>query len=244
MLEGKANMENNEKELEEREIKELELMNENENREFYVYLHIRLDNNTVFYVGKGKGSRCDVPKRNLHHDNICKTCGCKVVKIKENLTESQAYRLESKMIKYYVHTLGYGIDIEGYDDYDHNLPHLTNRDWGGEGGKSGIKFSEEHKQNLSKSHKGKPSPNKGKKMSAETKKKQSESHKGKLSKKVICITTGKTFNSIADATINYNVPKSNIVYCCKGKRNYAGKLNGVRLQWKYLEDDGNESKAV
>ena len=191
-------MENNEKELEERELKELELMNENENREFYVYVHIRKDNNTVFYVGKGTGDRAYYPYRNLHHDNICDACGYEVVKIKENLTESQAYRLENKMIKYYVHTLGYGIDIEGYDDYNHALPHLTNRDWGGIGGKKGIKRSEEEKRNISEKMKGKnPYANKtpeemeeirkklseshkGIKMSEETKRKSSESHKGKL----------------------------------------------------------------
>ena len=169
-------MENMEKELEERE-----LMNENENREFYVYVHIRLDNNTVFYVGKGTGNRAYNLSRGkgTHHDNICKACGCKVVIIKNNLTENQAFKLENKMIKYYVSTLGYGIDIEGYKDYDHELPHLTNRDWGGIGGKSGIspwnkgkKLSEEYKQNLSESHKGI-------RHSEESKKKISESLKGK-----------------------------------------------------------------
>ena len=251
--------------IEERELKELELMNENENREFYVYVHIRLDNNTPFYVGKGTKNRAYKPYRNLHHDNICKACGYKVVKIKENLTESQAYRLENKMIKYYVHTLSYGIDIEGYDDYDHALPHLTNKDWGGEGGKSGIKHSEEHNKKVSEALKGENHPlygkkqsdetrrkrsesmkgkNKGKKRSEESKRKMSESHKGNLSKKVICITTGKKFNSLKDASDWYNVSKSHICCCCKGTRKHAGKLNGVRLQWKYAEDDDNESKAV
>ena len=44
----------------------------NENRDFYVYEHIRLDNMTCFYVGKGRGKRCNIPSRNIHHDNICK----------------------------------------------------------------------------------------------------------------------------------------------------------------------------
>ena len=280
-------MENMEKELEERELKELELMNENENREFYVYVHIRKDNNTVFYVGKGTKNRCYIPSRNEHHDNICKACGYKVVKIKENLTESQAYRLENKMIKYYVHTLGYGIDIEGYDDYDHNLPHLTNMDWGGEGGKSGMHHTEESKikmsenssgekngmygkhhseeakikmsekrkgKKLSEEHKQKMSESmKGKKHSEETKRKQSESlkgrklseeHKQKLSKKVICITTGEKFNSVKKAGNHYGINQSSIAACCRKERKHAGKLNGVRLQWKYTEDDDNESKAV
>ena len=182
---GKANMENNEKELEERELKELELMNENENREFYVYLHIRLDNMTPFYVGKGHGNRAYNLSRGkgTHHDNICKACGCKVVIIKDNLTENQAFKLENKMIEYYVHTLSYGINIEGYDDYDHELPHLTNMTFGGEGpsgiipwnkGKKGLfHHSEEAKQRISESEKGR-------KRSEETKQRMSESHKGKV----------------------------------------------------------------
>ena len=247
-------MENNEKELEERELKELELMNENENREFYVYLHIRLDNMTPFYVGKGKSNRCDVPKRNLHHDNICKTCGCKVVKIKENLTESQAYRLENKMIEYYVHTLDYGIDIEGHKDYDHALPHLTNMNWGGRGVTSGMHHSEETKEKMSEKKKGENNPMYGKKQSEEAKEKISEKRKGEKHpmygkpapnrSKVICITTGETFNSQTEAAIHYNVAQSSIVRCCRGVRKSAGELNGVRLQWKYSENDDNDLKVV
>ena len=131
-------MENNEKELEEikaieeRELKELELMNENENREFYVYLHIRLDNMTPFYVGKGKRDRAYNLDRGNFHNCIRDEYGCKVVIIKDKLTESQAFRLEKRMIEYYVLTLGYGIPIDGYRDFSNNK-YLTNFTWGGEG---------------------------------------------------------------------------------------------------------------
>ena len=294
------NMEKELEEIEERELKELELMNENENREFYVYVHIRLDNNTVFYVGKGHGNRAYNLSRGkgTHHDNICKACGCKAVIIKDNLTESQAFRLESKMIKYYVITLGYGINIEGYDDYDHELPYLTNFTWGGEG-VSGRKHSEEEKQKMSKAKKGKKNSKehnkniskakKGKKNSKEHNKNISKSLKGiqfseernkKISKslkgiqfseehkqnigesvsgekngmwgkpspnrsKVICITTGETFDSIKIAAEKYNIYCTSISHCCKGKYKSAGKLqDGTPLQWKYSENDDNESKVV
>ena len=272
-----------EKELEERELKELELMNENENREFYVYVHIRLDNNTVFYVGKGTGNRAYNLSRGkgTHHDNICKACGCKAVIIKDNLTESQAFRLESKMIKYYVITLGYGINIEGYDDYDHELPYLTNFTWGGEG-VSGRKHSEEEKQKMSKAKKGKKNSKehnkniskslKGIQFSEERNKKISKSlkgiqfseeHKQNIGEsvsgekngmwgkpspnrsKVICITTGETFDSIKIAAEKYNIYCTSISHCCKGKYKSAGKLNGIKLQWKYAEnDDNNDLKVV
>ena len=299
----------------------------NENREFYVYEHIRLDNMTCFYIGKGKGERAYELERNDHHDNISNMCGHAVLIIKDNLTEEEAFELERDTIEDYVFNLGYGIDIKGYDDYDHKLPHLTNMTWGGEGvsgANKGRQLSEEHKQKLSESHKGKQlseehkqklseshkgthlseehkqkiseslkgenSPLYGKHHSEETKKKMSESHKGiqagennpfygkhlseehkqkiseslkgknhplygkhhseetkrkmseAKSKKVICVTTGEKFNSFKDASNHYNVAISSISLCCIGKYKSAGKLNGIKLQWKYSENDDNESK--
>ena len=244
--------------------------NKEESREFYVYKHIRKDNNTCFYVGKGKGNRMYVPKRNKHFNRIRKKYGCYVVKIKENLTEKEAFALEREIIEDYVFVFGYGINIKGYRDYS-DKKYLTNCTWGGEG-VSGYKHSEEAKQRMSESHKREnlseetiqkmSESHKGKQLSEEHKQNLSESHKGKqfseehkqnlsealkgrqfseehkqnLSKKVICITTGVTFDSIKDATIRYNVAQSGISYCCIGRYKHAGELNGVPLQWKYLED--------
>ena len=57
-------------------------------------------------------------------------------------------------------------------------------------------------------------------------------------KKVICITTNKIFNTTKEASEFYDIKaKSHISACCKGKRNYCGKLeDGTKLQWKYYED--------
>ena len=144
-------------------------MSDNENRDFYVYEHIRLDNNTCFYVGKGKGKRSDRVSRNEHHDRISKKYGHAVVIIADRLTEEEAFKLETERIEDYVITFGYGINIEGYDDYDHKLPYLTNFTWGGEGS-SGYNFSEDTKMKISNSLKGNI-------VSEETKKKQSNSQK-------------------------------------------------------------------
>ena len=142
----------------------------NENREFYVYEHIRLDNMTCFYVGKGKGDRIDVLTRNKHHDNVSDKYGHVAVIIKDNLTEEEAFELERDIIEYYVFTLGYGIDIKGYRNIENN-EFLTNMTFGGEG-VSGIKRSEEHKKKISEA-------NRGRKRSEETRKKISEGNKGK-----------------------------------------------------------------
>ena len=221
-----------------------------------------MDNNTPFYVGKGTGNRAHNLDRGNFHDSVRDEYGCRVKIIKDGLTEEEAFKLETERIEDYVITFGYGINIEGYDEYDHELPYLTNFTWGGEG-TSGYKISEETKQRMSKAKKGK-------KHSEEHNKKISESNKGKnkgknsfenktkeemetigkkisekVSKKVICITTGKTFNSVTKAGNYYKVARNTISKCCKGKLKSAGKLNGTPLKWKYSEeDDDNESKAV
>ena len=265
-----------------------------ESRIYYVYKHVRLDNNTCFYIGKGKGNRKDYPKRNAVHDSICNRHGYKVVTIKKGLNEAEAFKLEADMINCYVSKMGYGICIKGYMNKENkkNKKFLTNCTWGGEGTSGahhteetkekiseklkgennpmyGKQLSEEHKQNLSESHKGKLAgknqPLYGRHHSEETKQKMSESgkrkqfseeHKKNISKslegrvvwnikKVICVTTGKMFNSIKEAAIYYNVAGNTISFCCKGKRKHAGKLqDGTPLQWKYSENDDNESKVV
>ena len=331
-------MENEEKELKAIEERELIMTeeyidknnpeyfenNENENKEnkkydesriYYVYEHIRLDNMTCFYVGKGKGDRAYEINRNDFHDNISNSYGHAVVIVKDNLNEKEAFELERDTIEDYIFTFGYGIDIDGYKNRENN-EFLTNLTFGGEGF-SGRKHSEETKLKMSESQKGKhlsdesklkmseaqkgennpmygkhhseetklkmSESQKGKHHSDEAKRKNSEAHKGEKnpmygkhhsdesklkmsesqkgkhlsdesklkmseshSKKVICITTGKTFNSLKEASNCYNVAISNISRCCGGTRKSAGKLkNGMRLKWKYSEnDDDNDLKVV
>ena len=246
-----------EKELE--EIKAIEEMtteedtdeNNNENRKFYVYEHIRLDNNTCFYVGKGKGDRAYDLDRGNFHNGVRDEYGCRVEIIKDGLTEEEAFKLETERIEDYVITFGYGISIDGYRDFSNNK-YLTNFTWGGEGC-SGYKHSEEEKQKMSKSLKGK---NKGKHHSEEHNKKVSKSLEGKhhseearkkmsekASIKVICITTGKIFNSQKEANNYYKC--GGISLCCEGIRKSVGKLSdGTKLQWKFLKDYDNDFKGI
>ena len=329
-----------------------------ESRIYYVYKHIRLDNNTCFYVGKGKDGRKDVPNRNLTHDSICDRHGYKVVIFKDKLNEAEAFKLEEDLIRCYVFKMGYGICIKGY--MNNNNKFLTNRTFGGEGA-SGYKHSEESKRKNSESHKGKKqseetkekisekmkgknagekngmfgkkgkdSPiygekngmfgknpfenkteeemetigrkisekvsgeknpmygknpfenkteeemetivrkisekNKGKNAYAnkteeemeEIRRKKSNSMKGKNAgeksamwgkpahnrRKVICITTGKIFNSVTEASNYYNVARNTISFCCKVKLKSAGKLNGTKLKWKYVKDYNNDFKGI
>ena len=288
-------MENNEKEREimttEEDMDKNDTANNknkkyDESRIYYVYKHVRLDNNTCFYIGKGKDGRKNDPNRNPTHDSICKRHEYKVVIFKDKLNEAEAFKLEEDLIRCYVFKMGYGICIKGH--MNNNNKFLTNKTWGGEG-VTGYKFSEEAKQKKSEKMKGKNNPMygknayankteeemevigekiskklKGKKRSEETKRKISKGNKGKnagknhplygkhhsqetkmkMSKKVICITTGVIFYSQTEAAIHYNIPRSSISDCCNGKRKSAGKLNGERLKWMYLEDYNNEFKGI
>ena len=103
-----------------------------EEKRFYVYKHIRLDNNSCFYIGKGTGKRSNVRKRNDHHDRIIKNIDYKIVIVKDNLTEKEALDLEKELIRHYVFDLGYGIDIKGYRKKKSQFK-LSNQTWGGDG---------------------------------------------------------------------------------------------------------------
>ena len=83
----------------------------------------------------------------------------------------------------------------------------------------------------------------GKNHSEEARNKISIAKKGKKcgkdnpkSVKVICVTTKKIFNSIAEGANYYNIKNNtNISKCCKGKSKSCGKLkNGTPLVWRYL----------
>lgn len=143
-------------------------------KEYYTYAYLREDR-TPYYIGKGKGNR------------ICRNNGrgCKkpedksrIIFLKQNLTEKEAFKHEIYMISVYGRKdLGTGI--------------LYNRSNGGEG-PSGFIRSEKQKKHLSEIKKGKKAYNiteeTRKKMSLsqrkrthseESKKKISLSHKGK-----------------------------------------------------------------
>ncbi len=104
---------------------------------FYVYEHIRLDTNQVFYVGKGQGYRLTSTKdRNKHWHNIVNKVGFKAIKVLENEDEELILLAEIERIDQ-LRKLGY------------KLCNITD---GGQG-ISGLKHSEESKRKMSESRK-------------------------------------------------------------------------------------------
>ena len=88
---------------------------------FYVYVYLRRNRYSPYYVGKGCGYRC--------YENRGKPCSKpptkdRIVKIKENLTEEEALTLEVELIRFYGRVSEGGV--------------LHNRSLGGEGGCSGC----------------------------------------------------------------------------------------------------------
>ena len=107
----------------------------------------------------------------------------------------------------------------------------------------------EHDRKMSEAQKGKNNPMYGKNprdyMTEEAKKehdrKISEANKGKnhpQAKSVIAIINDKIFGAFDYAKQGaeyFNCDNSSIVKCCKGKHKSAGKYNGYKIVWRYIE---------
>jgi len=143
---------------------------------YYVYVHRKATNGSVFYVGKGKGDRAYWKhSRSKYWNNIVAKHGYTVEIVQSGMQEWWAHEMEIELIAFY-----------GRD----NLCNLTD---GGEG-VSGLKMSEEAKIKASIAHSN-PSPEvrarmsrgqKGRKMSEETKKLMSQSATGRKNRKESC----------------------------------------------------------
>ena len=161
----------------------------NPNR-FYTYAYLREDK-TPYYIGKGTGDRIYSTNR---RNNPPKDKS-RIIFLKQNLTEEEAFRHEIYMIA-----------VFGRKDLETGI--LRNKTYGGDG-ISGYVFSEETKKKLSEAHKGKTHSeeskrkmsevNKGKTLSEEHKIKLSEAKKGKTfseesKRKMSEAHKGKTFS--------------------------------------------------
>ena len=81
----------------------------NEERRYYVYEWYIVETNEVFYIGKGTGRRCYSTNRNKMFKDFYSTHNCNVRKVRENLTEAEAFMLEHFLIVYYIEETDYRI---------------------------------------------------------------------------------------------------------------------------------------
>ena len=130
---------------------------------FYTYAYLRKDG-TPYYIGKGKGRRA------FHHHGgfISPPSQDRILFLKKNLSEEEAFKHEVYMISLY-----------GRKEFEGGI--LYNLDPGGPGSRSmtGKSHSEESREKISKSNKGKI---KGIPKSQEHRKKISDSLKGRKGK--------------------------------------------------------------
>ena len=132
----------------------------NPNR-FYTYAYLREDK-TPYYIGKGTGDRIYSTNR---RNNPPKDKS-RIIFLKQNLTEEEAFRHEIYMIA-----------VFGRKDLRTGILHnLTD---GGDGASGAIK-SEKTRRKMSEARKGENHPNYGKSLSEETRRKMSEAQKGKI----------------------------------------------------------------
>jgi len=111
----------------------------------YVYQHIRLDRNEVFYVGIGSDSRNQRAFNKLNRTKFWKSVlaktEIKVEILKENISWNDACELEKELIK-------------KYGRKDLGLGTLVNLTDGGDGS-NGCKRTDKHKKIISERMKGK-----------------------------------------------------------------------------------------
>jgi hypothetical protein len=113
-------------------------------KDYYVYLHRRLDTMEVFYVGKGTGPRGwtthgRLKRPNSHWGNIAQKHGFYVEIVKDKLQEWYALELEADLISYY-----------GRSDLNSGI--LCNKSDGGESGSNIIITPEYRKQSLERGY--------------------------------------------------------------------------------------------
>ena len=195
-------------------------------KQHYVYTHLNPKTKEVFYVGIGKDNRAwnKWAGRNKFWDNYVNKHGFEVELIAENLTRTQAGKIEIELIA----ELGRRqIDLGGT---------LVNRSTGGDGGSVGYTHTQQFKDKLSKDRKGKCT-RKVRKLSEETKSKISESNIGKNGRPKIPVLQFdkqgnfiKEFPSVKEAKIETGA--KSIFEVASGYKNQKYKSSGGYV-WKY-----------
>lgn len=171
------------------------------NKKICIYRHIRLDNNTIFYIGIGYLKRAySKANRNKHWLNIINKTDYEIQILKSDLSWEDACELEIALIDY-------------YGRRDLKTGTLVNLTDGGEGSYGRI-VSLKTKEKLSKGRLGKPGTFKGKKHTQESILKISESKMGicNYSKKIINKEKNIIYDSCKEAAYDLGIAIGTLTY--------------------------------
>jgi hypothetical protein len=190
---------------------------------YYTYAYLREDR-TPYYIGKGKNNRAYHPHR---HIQVPKDKD-KILFLKQNLTEDEAFKHEKYMIA-----------VLGRKDLGTGI--LRNFTDGGEG-TSGRIYSEETKLKISKKHKGKI-------LSEEHRRKISEANKLKppiseeTRKKMSEWQIGRIFSEQSKMKMSESrTGEKNHFYGKKHTEQSRMKMSDSQSKdWNIIDPDGNES---
>lgn len=188
-----------------------------QDKSFYVYLHRRKTDGSVFYVGKGSGYRLSSRSgRNRWWKRIVEKHGYIHEIFADGLTSDESCALE----------------IEKIAELRSAGVKLCNVANGGETGLVGIPLSEAHKQKLREAHTGrKQSPDHARKSALAKKGKKQPSRAieamVRSKRKKVINSNSEIFNSASEAArcislrLGNSASQSNISMACRGERNEA-----------------------
>ena len=146
--------------------------------DYYVYAFLREDRYSPYYIGKGRG------RRYLRKEGRCvhpPTDRDRVVKVKENLTEVEAFALEVLLIKQWGDLL-YN-QTEGGEGVSGHTHSAETKSKIGEASKNAVR-TEEWKENISKALTGKKLSEEHKRKIAKARSGQKQRKRGPLSQEV------------------------------------------------------------
>ena len=190
----------------------------------YIYQHIRLDTNEVFYIGKGIQKKqnyqyyraFDKKRRNNIWNSIVSKTEFKVEILFTNLTEKECFNLEIELISKH----GKIFDNSG------TLANYTN------GGEGQLRFHKNSKKQIEAANKAREIawslPRTKNQIEAVTKNILKANPEKTVLQYDLNMNFIKEYKSLAEAARNINGNHGNISMCCQGKRKTAYKFI-----WKY-----------
>lgn len=190
----------------------------------YIYQHIRLDTNEVFYIGKGVQKKCnykyyrafDKKRRNNIWNNIVNKTEYRVEIFFTNLSETECFKLEIELINKYGKIFNNSGTLANYTD-------------GGEGQLRFHKNSKKQKEATKKAREiAWKLPKTKKQINAVTKNILKANPEKIVLQYDLDMNLLNEFKSLAEAARSLDGNHGNISMCCQSKRKTAYKFI-----WKY-----------